>query len=689
MPELLFEIGTEELPALEIPRLAEQLKREAEAMFVSNGLSYRHMESFYTPRRLTLRISELTSTQNDRTEEIKGPPADIAFDREGNPTQAAIGFAKNAGVASESLEQVQVGDKLYAVARRVIPGRETVKLLPELLSALVERLRPSKSMRWDTSGLTFLRPIRWLVCLCDEKVIPVRLGTLRASRTTRGHRFLSRRNIRLEDAAEYESRLAKAFVVVDAKVREDRVMGALNKAAGELGCEIILDKDLLGRIVNGAEHPTPVLGHVPEDFLDLPPEIIQAALREEGKFVPLRLPNGTVPWFMGFRDGLPDGKGIVQSGFERVVRARLRDSRFFFNKDRQTGLAKHVRELKDVIYDVRLGSVWAKVERIRSLAEGMARCLGKGHNEVIDRAAFLCKADLVTEIVKAFPDLQGTAGAIYAKLDQEPEEVVTAIREHYLPLSFDDELPTDDVGTVISLADKLDTVVGALLVGEVPTGSRDPYGIRRAANGLIRLAVEKGIDLDFLALVKELKGIYAAGKQTGKWEDVGAFLSDRACQLFRQRYGIGPNVVVAIEKTGVGNFYRALLRAQAIAAWQKRPGFAELVVASSRARNITKTFDDRAFDPRLFQSEAERILWKEYLKAEGKMTPLLKRGEYEAAIEHLVPLKEPIDRYFDDVLVMTEEEEIRRNRLGFLKALADLFLRIGDFSAIVMENVAS
>ena len=686
MPDLLFEIGTEEMPALEVPRLAEELKAEAQQAFSAAYLSYAQLKVAYTPRRLVLLVSKLAPEQADQIKEIKGPPAAVAFDQHGNPTQTGIAFAQSHGFAGEDLEKREVGNKVYAYARQSVPGRPTVEILPVILPALVEGLHPTKRMRWDASGLTFIRPIRWLVCLYEKTVIPVSLGSLSASCTTRGHRFIAQQKIPLKSAADYEAALDEALVIVDPEKREKAVIDGLKEAAEKLGGDYLLDDELLLRIVNGAEHPTAVVGSIPTEFLDLPSEVIGATLREEGKFVPFRIPGKTCSHFVGFRDGLPDDKGIVRSGFERVVRARLRDSRFFFDKDRQRPLSGRVRELRDVIYDVRLGSMWEKVERVRALAGEIVVRSGKGVASEVDRAAFLCKADLVTEMVKAFPRLQGVIGEIYARLDGEPDAVFAAIREHHLPVFADDELPDSDGGVVIALADKLDTVVSSLLVGEEPSGSRDPYGIKRQANGIVRIAVERQVDMDFMALLDDLQETYAMIEKRVGWTAVKDFLIDRTGQLLRQRYAIPPDVVACVSATGVGNFYRVLLRAQALIDGKTNGAFQALVTASTRVRNITQSTAEEGFDPALFQEEAERILWREYLKAEGQFSLLAKGGNYKGGVEHLVPLTGPINRYFDDVLVMTQEEELRRNRLGFLSALAGLFLRVGDFSALVVDN---
>ena len=686
MSDLLFEIGTEEMPSLEIPFLAGELEKEARRAFAEAYLSYARLRVAYTPRRLALLVAELSPEQADQTKEIKGPPAAVAFDQDGRPTQTGVAFAESHGLTGGDLEQREVGDKVYAYARRTVPGRPTVEILPTLLPSLVEGLHPSKRMRWDSSGLTFIRPIRWLVCLYGETAIPISLGPLRSSCTTRGHRFIAQREIQLESAADYERALGESLVITDPKKRETAVIDGLKEAAKKLGGDYLLDEELLQRIVNGAEHPTAVVGSIPSEFLDLPGEVIDATLREEGKFVPLRVPGKTSSQFVGFRDGLPDDKGIVRRGFERVVQARLRDSRFFFDKDRRQPLSGRVRELREVVYDVRLGSMWDKVERGRALAGEIVNRSEKGASSQVDRAAFLCKADLVTEMVKAFPKLQGIIGEIYARLDGEPEAVCVAIREHHLPVFANDELPASDEGAVVALADKLDTVVSALLAGEEPSGSRDPYGIKRQANGLVCIAMERQIDLDFVALLDDLKDTFAMFEKRIEWQTVKAFLVDRTGQLLRQRYAIPPDVVACVLATGAGNFYRALSRARALVDWKTQGAFQELVAASTRVRNITGSTVEKGFDPSLLREEAERILWREYLKAEGKFTPLAEKGDYKGGVEHLVPLTGPINRYFDEVLVMTQEEDLRRNRLGFLSALAGLFLRVGDFSALVVNN---
>jgi glycyl-tRNA synthetase beta chain len=689
MSDLLFEIGTEEMPSVEIPGLAEELRINACAAFTKAALSYRDMRIYYTPRRLALFVQGLSPKQKDRVEEGKGPPVEIAFDAAGHPTPAALGFARQNGIKADELVTLKVGDREYVGVRRVLPGRATEEVLPEILPPLVTGLHPGKMMRWDSSGLMFIRPIRWLVCMYGDSIIPVRLKGLRASDCTHGHRLRKSEPIRIPSASKYLETLSDRMITVDPQARELLVIEAAKQVAHEHNEEYILDEQLLSHIVNGAEYPTPVLGHIPAELLKLPGEVIRATLQEEGKFIGFVQSGRPVAHFMGFRDGPPDQEGIVQAGFERVVYARLRDAQFFFEKDRQQPLANAVRNLRGVIYDARLGSLWDKVGRIRAVAGQLTDRIGSGVETLVDRAAFLCKADLTTQMVKEFPALQGVAGGIYAELDEEPPAVVAAIRGHYLPLSNEDEAPTDMVTIIVGLADRLDTVVGAILAGEEPTGSRDPYGIKRQANGLIRLAIEREIDLDFFQFIDQLKETYSGIEHKGTLQEVKGFLAERLTQLLRGQYGLPSEAVASVLAINQGNFYRAFLRAKVMGEFQGREEFIALATGFSRVSNITKSNKSREFSPTLFEAEAEKDLWRAYLKVEGQTGKFLGQGKYAAVLEQLLSLKGPIDRYFDEVLVMTDDKRVRENRLGFLSALTDLFSSVGDLSLITVENTAS
>lgn len=681
--KLLFELGTEELPALEAPRLAQALRDRVETALKEARLPHGEVKVYWTPRRLALFIEELPERQEDRVEELRGPAAAVGLDAEGQPTQAAVGFAKRHGASPEQLVKRKVGDREYLFLTVKTPGRPTREVLLELLPEAVRGIPCSKTMRWDDSGLSFLRPIRWLVCLLDGEVVPVKLGHLVAGRTTRGHRFFGPREVEISAPEEYVERLREARVLTCAEERQERILAEVRKVEEERGAKALLSEELLGRLVGAVEWPVGVLGTIPREFLRLPAPVIEATLHEEGKFVPFSRDGDPAEVFLGFRDGAPDETGVVRKGYERVVKARLRDSTFFFENDRKRPLADRVRDLREVIYEARLGTMWQRVERIRAICAHLAEALGLPA-ELLDRAAFLCKADLTTEMVREFPELEGVMGEVYARLDGEPEEVARAIGEHVLPRTRTDLLPETPLGTVLSLADKLDAVAGAIRVGEVPTGSRDPYGIRRRGGAVVRLILEKGLRLDLFEIIDATAELYPQVEGGKSPDDVKRFLVDRLRSALLSDYEIPHDVVEAVLAEPRGDFLGTLERARALTRLRGEPALSDLAVAFSRVRNITKGHEDPSFDPDAFREEAERELWRAYLKAEGHLRRALERRDYEEALRQLLELKGPIDRYFDDVLVMTEDKGLRKNRLGLLRAVVDLFLEVGDLSRLVV-----
>jgi glycyl-tRNA synthetase beta chain len=501
--------------------------------------------------------------------------------------------------------------------------------------------------------------------------------------------------------SEYLEVLREAKVEASPGERRDRILAEVRRVEEDHQVQAALASELLGRIVGGAEWPVGVLGTIPEEFLELPAPMIEATLAAEGKFVPFSRDGEPAEVFLGFRDGAPDELGVVRQGYERVVRARLRDSRFFFRNDRRLSLADRVRLLRGVVYEGRLGTVRERVERIRAICSHLAQALDLPA-ELLDRAAFLAKADLTTEVVREFPELEGVMGGIYASLDGEPPEVAQAIREHPKPQGPNSALPKTKLGAALSLADKLDAVVGAIRVGEVPTGSHDPYGIRRRGAAVVRLVLELGLSVDLFAIIDATADLYPLALEIGPSDfipearemgpkeayemdysaGVKAFLLDRlrAALLSDFRY----DVVDAVLAVPRGDFLGARARAEALTRLRDE-GLADLVLAFGRVHNITQGYPGAEFDPELFGEEAERELWRAYLRAEGHVREALARGDYEGALRSLRELRGPIDRYFDLVLVMTDDPRLRQNRLGFLGAVRGLFLLVGDLSRLVMS----
>lgn len=684
MSEFLLEVGTEELPALDAPALAEALGRFFREALAGERLGFEGIEVYWTPRRLAVLVRGLSPRQEDLVEEVRGPAVAVGLDADGNPTRAALGFLRKYGASPGDLVRKKVGEKEYLFLTVRTPGKPAREVLRELVPRAVRSLPCRKMMRWDSSGIAFLRPIRWLVCLLDGEVLPVRLGALEAGRATRGHRFFGPGEVTLERPGEYVERLREARVIADPREREGMIREAAARVEREHGVRALWTEELMGIIVGSLEWPAPVVGEFPREFLDLPAPVIAAVLHEEGKFVPYARDGEPAPVFLGFRDGKGDEKGYVRRGYERVVKARLRDARFFFENDLKRPLPERVPDLKGIVYEARLGTMWDKVQRIREICRRLAGPMGLDEEDgrLLDRAAFLCKADLTTEMVKEFPELAGVMGGIYARRAGEPEEVARAIEEHLLPRTRADALPETALGTALSLADKLDTVMGAILVGEVPTGSRDPYGIRRAANALISLVLRKRLAVDLFPVIEGVAEFYPEVPGGEGTEGVKSFLLERLRHILRDDFGIPPDVAAAVLAVPRGEFVGLLERAKALSRLRGTAALGEAATIFERLRNITVGHEDTSFDPGLFRQEEERELWREYLKAEGRVRRALERGDFAGAVEALLALGPPLHRYFERVFVMAEDKGVRRNRLSFLRALLSLFLEIGDLGKL-------
>ncbi len=686
--DLLFEIGIEEIPPKESPLLSAQLGALAEEHFREARLGYSGIELYYTPRRLVLFVVNLDEGQKDIVQEVKGPSKKIAFDSDGNPTKAALGFCKGQGVDVKEIYVKTSPEGEYIYVKKNVAGRATSALLPEILPRLIEKLSPSESMRWDDSGLRFIRPIRWMICMLDDQPVEIRFGNVISGRMTRGHRLLGESQIEIADVHDYFKQMKRNGVLLDPAARRAKIEEALKKISQEIKAEPALTPELHAEIADNLEHPFPVAGKFAEKFLKLPREILATTLILHQKFVPFAVGEQPSPYFVGFRDGSIGSDELVKAGYERVVGARLTDSEFFFNEDRRTTMADRTKSLKSVIYQEKLGSIWEKVERMRVIAKEIGTRLNYSHLAEIDRTLFLCKADLVTTVVGEFPELQGIVGGLYARLDGEPELVANGIYEHYLPDGADDPVPKSNSGIAASLADKLDTLLGSLLLGAEVSGSRDPLGIRRKANGIIRIALEQKLDLDFFQLMNDLIGLYSfISPKPADLERAKAFIKERLYQELRTDFDIAYDIVDAVTASPDGNFYRALMRARALEKIRQQENFQSLVIAFSRVCNITKNVQSaKSFDPQLFEDAAERELWRAFLKAEGQIGQLVPSGNFSKIIEQLIELREPIDRYFEKVLVMAPDRDVRENRLSFLTKIVELFLKVGDLSKIVVEG---
>jgi len=680
--DLILEIGTEEIPPQQLPRIAHQLKALAEQELKGQRIDYADLAVYFTPRRLVLKVSEV-GEQRYKVETIKGPAKATGFNEDGTPTKAMLGFCRKHNAKVQDLIVKKTQKSEYLFLERIIEGRSTEEVLAELLPKIIKGIKTEQKMRWDDSGLKFIRPIRWLLCLFGERVIEFELGNLKSADETKVHRSFGLEKLRIKDSQDYFAKLRENMVIVDQAERRASMEKALAKVCQELRADPLADKAFLEELANSLEYPTPVVGKIPPEFLKLPREILTMAIIEQQKFIPLiGKDEAFLPHFIGFRDGPEDSTGRVKEGYERALCAKLTDSQYLFAADCKLSLVEHAKALKSIIYQEKLGSIWDKVERIRRFSYEIAKRAGFKNLKEIDRTAFLCKADLVTELVREFPHLRGIAGGIYASLEGEGELVAQGLREHYLPQFKHEPIPKSETGITVSLADKLDTIVGLLLIGQVPTGSRDPFGLRRKATGIMRIALGHKLDIDFFKLIKDLEELFFFLEERKGITVVEEFFRERLRRFLLQEYGLDHDILDCLLAVKEGNFLRVLQKAISLKKVKGSEEFESLIIAFRRLRNITKGHSIASFDPQLFEEEAERELWRSYLKAEGHITKLLPSGDYEGVIKWLSSLKNPLDDYFAQVLVMTKDRELRSNRLGFLLKILNLFFTIGDLSKL-------
>jgi glycyl-tRNA synthetase beta chain len=678
VPAFLVEIGVEDLPAGEAAEIAQSFKENVLSGLKEARLPHGEAHLFWTLRRFSLLVEDLAEQQEETVEEIRGPAVSVGLDPQGNLTPAAHGFLRRYGASAENLVRRMVGEKEYLFLRLKRPGRPTEEILKELVPEAVRLIPCSKYMRWD-GGMPFLRPIRWVVALFGEKVVPLELAGVSAGRRSFGHRFLGH-PLAFSRPEEYAAKLKEAYVIVDPKERGEILQRAIRAVEEEYQAKAALSENLWAMILGQTEWPNPVVGRIPQEFLGLPEPVVVAALREEGKFVPFTRGGKIAEIFLGFAEGKGDPE-VIRRGYERVVGIRLGDAMDFFAQDRRRTLESRVPELKGIVYEARLGTVWDRVQRIRTICGVLARELSLPA-DLLDRAALLCKADLLTVMVREFPELEGVMGGIYARLDGERAEVAEAIGEHVRPRGKGEELPETPLGIALSLADKLDGVIGPICVGELPTGSHDPYGVRRRGTAAIRIILEKGLRLDLFQVIEEVRREYPGAEPA---ETVKKFLWERLRAALEER-GISYDVAEAVLSQMDGDFLGVWERAQALQTLVGRKDLVDLATAFSRVRNITRGYAIEGFDPDLFQEEAERKLWQAYLAAKKRVEEAMAEHCPAKALEALLSLKAPIDQYFDDVLVMCEDPKLRENRLGFLLALSRLFLQVADLSRLVVPG---
>ncbi len=691
MATFVLEIRTEEIPANALPGARRQLADGFGTALADAGFDGLEVKALSTNRRLVVLAGGLPARQPDRTETVSGPPVSVAFDAGGAPTKAAEGFARKVGVEVGRLERIATDKGEYLSASVLLEGRPTAEILAERVPQVVAALRFPKTMRWGDGSRSFVRPVHGVVALLDDEVVPLELFGIVAGRTTAGHRVHAPQAVELASASEYVERMRAANVLVDPDERRAVLDARAASLAADVSCGVRPDPELVAEHVELVEYPGLLRGAIDERFLELPPEAVVTTLRHHQKCLILERDGGDLaPHFLAVVDRTDDPTGVIAQGNEWVIGARLADAEFFFREDRRRPLAEQAAGLARLEFHRVLGSLEAKAVRAGALAGWLSDRLGAGSGaEVLTRIARLCKADLVTNMVGEFPELQGVMGGHYLRLDGEPEAVWQAARDHYTPVGFEGRLPESAEGRLVGVADRMDTLAGLFAVGEQPTGSRDPFGLRRAAQGAVRIVAEAGwsVPLDQLA-ARALHGVAAAagGVSEGSLEALEGFLQDRVRRYLVDLVGVAGDTAEAVLAAGWTLLPEAVARARALDAVRSEPAFRSLALAFKRVRNITDGQPDAPVEPALLSEPAERELYDAAAAFHDRIGPLLAEHRVDDAFAAMGPLAEVLDRFFVDVLVMTDDERVRGNRIALLKLLGRDFLALADLSKLQIEG---
>ena len=683
--KLLLEIGTEEIPAKFMPGILEQLKGLAEKKLQELRVPFASVTVFGTPRRMTFIADGVEETQASTVIESKGPSIKIAFGPDGAASKAAQGFARGQGIAVEDL--IVRDEYVYAVKQ--LTGQAVIELLPAFLTDIVESLSFPKNMRWADHDFRFVRPIRWLVALLDDKIIPIEITGVKSGRNTIGHRFLSKGEVEIASAGDYEKVLREHFVLVDQDERREMIRQQVEELAQKEGGVAEIDEDLLEEVVYIVEYPTALCGHFDDKFLTLPKEAVITPMREHQRYFPVLTADGKLlAKFITVRNGNSEGLDIVAHGNERVLRARLSDAEFFFNEDRKIKLEERLEKLKTVVFQEGLGNIYDKSVRLADIAMTLKKNLNVQVDEdILQRTALLSKTDLVTGMVCEFTELQGVMGREYALLDGEKTEVAQGIFEHYLPRFAGDELPTTDIGRLVGIADKIDNIAATFSRGLIPTGSQDPYALRRQAIGIINILVDGNYHLPLIKTIIAVLGMLnvPAAKNGELLAQLQEFFLQRVKNMMGDQ-GIRYDVIDAVlnEKAN-DDIVDLFVRAKALAEYVTTPEAAESIQAFTRVANLCKKAEgETIIKESLFVETAEKELYEVVCRLQKETIPALVAYNYADVLRLMNEVSAPVNKFFDTVMVMDKDENVKNNRLALLVQVKETASMVADLSAIVL-----
>ena len=691
MHDLLFEIGTEELPASFLKPALTQLHDNFTQKAADLNISHGPVKVIGTPRRLVLLVSDVADKQEDIREELLGPSKKAAFDKDGNATRAAEGFAGSKGVQVGDLKIVNTPKGEYLMLVREVKGQEISVLLPGILKELILELSFAKSMKWGNNKHPFGRPIQWIVALFDEKIISLEHEGIKSSNMSWGHRFNANSRVAVKNAASYESQLADMHVIVDPGKRREKVIAEIKKAvAGSndlADAEVLVDENLVDIVTNLVETPYGICGTFDEKFLQLPPEVLITSMREHQKYFPVINGSGDLlPGFVAVNNTAVNQEDVTRKGHQRVLRARLEDALFFFNSDKKTRLDDQLDKLQGIIFQAKLGTMHEKSERLVKLVRILAEHVDSNLIDDACRAAMLCKTDLLSDMVGEFPSLQGVMGGAYALNDGEKPDVATAITEQYMPKRAGADIPATDLGAILGLADRLDTLVGCFGIGQVPSGTADPFGLRRISLAILHITEGKGYTMSLKELVHKALALYG-DKVDGSVDTV-----DSVLEFIKRRFindctgrGIDRGAVEAVVTVAFDDVNDSLQRINAFTAIRNEPSFKVLAASYKRIKNITKGNSDTDVRAELFEESAETELHSLFVDVQSKMEKLIDQKVYSGALKTMLEMKEPVDTFFDKVMVMADDKAVKQNRLNLLTAIGDLILQIGDISKMMAK----
>ena len=684
---LLLEIGVEELPSRFGQTTLDQIENNLSKLLKEERINFDNIEKYATPRRLTFVIKNLADKATDLEEEVKGPAKKIAVDADGNFTKPALGFMKSKGLDPENVYFKQLGNAEYLFGTIKQEGKHTSEVLKTIVPEAIKNVTFPKAMRWGGKNMRFARPIRWMVALLNNEVLDIDLEGIKSSNITRGHRFLGEKEFEVNSVEEYFEKLDKNFVVLDQHKRKEMIREQAIEVAKSLGGEVELDEDLLEEITFLVEYPTAFYGEFDEEYVKLPKEVVTTPMKEHQRYFPVLKDGKLLPNFIAVRNGDSNRIDLVKAGNEKVLRARLADALFFYHEDTKKPLESFVDKLQTVVFQAKLGTVYDKTLRIEKLSQVILNELNMTESkENTLRAAKLCKADLVTNMVFEFTELQGIMGRDYAQVSGENEEVCQGIFEHYLPRFAGDILPETNTGIALSIADKLDSIAGFFAIGIKPSGSQDPYALRRQALGILSILLDRKLSVNLNNLINAALDNYS-NLEFNKEEvasQIVEFFVERVKNLFKD-LGIRYDVIDAVLNNNLNDISDIHTRALELNRWLQKDELVEMLTAFNRVATLAEKATTDIVKEDLLKEDAEIKLYNGFKEIKSNVESLLLDKKYNEALDAFATLRPLVDNLFDNVMVMDKDEAIKENRLGLLKQIYSTMLTICDLSKIVYK----